>query len=236
MNWLARTELLLGTEKIAKLKNSHVLVVGLGGVGAYAAEMLCRAGIGKMTIVDGDNIEVSNINRQLPATLSNVGKMKADILAQRFVDINPEIEIEVINEYLRVERMLEILQKPYDYVVDAIDTLSPKVYLIFHSLQLGLKIVSSMGSGGKINPELVKTTDISKSYNCKLARMLRKRLGRLGVRKGFKVVFSAEEIPDEAVLIEEGINKKSVVGTISYMPPVFGCHIAAVVINDLINS
>ncbi|HOO83626.1 MAG TPA: tRNA threonylcarbamoyladenosine dehydratase [Prolixibacteraceae bacterium] len=236
MNWLARTELLLGTEKIAKLKNSHVLVVGLGGVGAYAAEMLCRAGIGKMTIVDGDNIEVSNINRQLPATLSNVGKMKADILAQRFVDINPEIEIEVINEYLRDERMLEILQKPYDYVVDAIDTLSPKVYLIFHSLQLGLKIVSSMGSGGKINPELVKTTDISKSYNCKLARMLRKRLGRLGVRKGFKVVFSAEEVPDEAVLIEEGINKKSVVGTISYMPPVFGCHIAAVVINDLINS
>ena len=189
MNWLARTELLFGTEKIAKLKNSHVLVVGLGGVGAYAAEMLCRAGIGKMTIVDGDNIEVSNINRQLPATLSNVGKMKADILAQRFIDINPELEIEVINEYLRDERMLEILQKPYDYVVDAIDTLSPKVYLIFHSLQLGLKIVSSMGSGGKINPEMVKTTDISKSYNCKLARMLRKRLGRLGVRKGFKVVF-----------------------------------------------
>lgn len=236
MNWLARTELLFGTEKIAKLKNSHVLVVGLGGVGAYAAEMLCRAGIGKMTIVDGDNIEVSNINRQLPATLSNVGKMKADILAQRFIDINPELEIEVINEYLRDERMLEILQKPYDYVVDAIDTLSPKVYLIFHSLQLGLKIVSSMGSGGKINPEMVKTTDISKSYNCKLARMLRKRLGRLGVRKGFKVVFSAEEVPDEAVMIEEGINKKSVVGTISYMPPVFGCHIASVVINDLINN
>jgi tRNA A37 threonylcarbamoyladenosine dehydratase len=236
MNWLARTELLFGTEKIEKLKNAHVLVVGLGGVGAYAAEMLCRAGIGKMTIVDGDMVEESNINRQLPATLSNVGKMKADILAQRFMDINPEIEIEVINEYIRDERLLEILQKPYDYVVDAIDTLSPKVYLIFHSLQLGLKIVSSMGSGGKINPELVKTTDISKSHNCKLARMLRKRLGRLGIRKGFKVVFSAEDVPGEAVMIEEGINKKSVVGTISYMPPVFGCHIAAVVINDLINS
>lgn len=236
MNWLARTELLFGTEKIEKLKNAHVLVVGLGGVGAYAAEMLCRAGIGKMTIVDGDMVEESNINRQLPATLSNIGKMKADILAQRFIDINPEIEIEVINEYIRDERLIEILQKPYDYVVDAIDTLSPKVYLIFHSLQLGLKIVSSMGSGGKINPELVKTTDISKSHNCKLARMLRKRLGRLGIRKGFKVVFSAEDVPDEAVMIEEGINKKSVVGTISYMPPVFGCHIAAVVINDLINS
>jgi tRNA A37 threonylcarbamoyladenosine dehydratase len=236
MNWLARTELLFGTEKIEKLKNAHVLVVGLGGVGAYAAEMLCRAGIGKMTIVDGDMVEESNINRQLPATLSNVGKMKADILAQRFMDINPEIEIEVINEYIKDERLLEILQKPYDYVVDAIDTLSPKVYLIFHSLQLGLKIVSSMGSGGKINPELVKTTDISKSHNCKLARMLRKRLGRLGIRKGFKVVFSAEDVPGEAVMIEEGINKKSVVGTISYMPPVFGCHIAAVVINDLINS
>ncbi|MBN2263690.1 MAG: tRNA threonylcarbamoyladenosine dehydratase, partial [Prolixibacteraceae bacterium] len=200
MNWLARTELLFGTEKIEKLKNAHVLVVGLGGVGAYAAEMLCRAGIGKMTIVDGDMVEESNINRQLPATLSNVGKMKADILAQRFMDINPEIKIEVINEYIKDERLLEILQKPYDYVVDAIDTLSPKVYLIFHSLQLGLKIVSSMGSGGKINPELVKTTDISKSHNCKLARMLRKRLGRLGIRKGFKVVFSAEDVPGEAVM------------------------------------
>jgi tRNA threonylcarbamoyladenosine dehydratase len=234
MHWLTRTELLLGNEKIEKLRNSHVLIVGLGGVGAYAAEMLCRAGVGRMTIVDGDQVELTNLNRQLPGTHSNIGKMKAEVLAERFKDINPDIQLEVICEYIKDERVAEILQTKFDYVVDAIDTLAPKVNLILHSMQQGLNLVSSMGSGGKINPELVRTTDISKSYNCKLARMLRKRLGKLGIRKGFKVVFSAQEIPEEAVKLEEGLNKKSVVGTISYMPPVFGCHIAAVVINDLI--
>lgn len=236
MDWLSRTELLLKKEQLEKLKNSHILVVGLGGVGAYAAEMLCRAGVGKLTIVDGDEVELTNINRQLPATHSNIGKLKANILAERFRDINPKIEIEVITEYIRDERMIEILQTNYDYVVDAIDTLSPKVYLIYFALQRGLKIVSSMGSGGRMNPELVRASDISKSFNCKLARMLRKRLGKLGIHEGIKVVFSSELVSKDAVVAEEGLNKKSAVGTISYMPPIFGCHIAGVVINDLINS
>jgi len=234
MNWLDRTHLLLGNDRLDQLKNSHILVVGLGGVGAYAAEMLCRAGIGKMTIVDGDNVEITNLNRQLPGLHSNIGKPKAEVLAERYRDINPEIELIVINEYLHDDRMIEILQFPYDYVIDAIDTLSPKVLLITQSLKLGLPIVSSMGAGGKMDPELVKSADISKSYNCKLARMLRKRLGKLGIRKGIKVVFSAEEVPEEAVREEEGTNKKSTVGTISYMPPIFGCHIASVVIRDLL--
>lgn len=234
MNWLDRTSLLLGTEKLEALSKKHVLIVGLGGVGAYAAEMLCRAGIGELTIIDGDNVELTNLNRQLPGTHSNLGKPKAEVLAQRYRDINPDIQLTVINEYIRDERMIEILEEHYDYVVDCIDTLAPKVYLIYHSIQKGLKIVSSMGAGGKLNPELIKTSDISKSYNCKLARMIRKRLGKLGIKKGFKVVFSPEEVPEHAVRIEEGVNKKSAVGTISYMPPAFGCHMASVVIRELI--
>lgn len=236
MDWLNRTELLLGKDQLKKLFNCHILIVGLGGVGAYTAEMLCRAGVGKLTLVDGDKVELTNLNRQLAATHSNLGKQKSDILANRFKDINPEIEIEAICEYIHEDRIREILQGDYDYVVDAIDTLTPKIYLIYHSLKRGLKIVSSMGSGGKRNPEMVRSADISKSYNCKLARMLRKRLGRLGVRNGFKVVFSPEDVPESAVRIEEGQNKKSTVGTISYMPPLFGCHISSIVINDLLEN
>jgi tRNA threonylcarbamoyladenosine dehydratase len=229
MDWLNRTQLLVGDKNIEKLKNSHILVVGLGGVGAYAAEMLCRAGIGKMTIVDGDNVEITNLNRQLPGLISNLGKGKAQVMADRLRDINPDIELIVIDEYIHDNRINEILENKYDYVVDAIDTLSPKVYLIYHSLQNGLRIVSSMGSGGKTDPEMIRSCDISKSYNCNLARMLRKRLSRLGIKKGFKVVFSPEDVAEEAIRIDEGVNKKSTVGTISYMPPLFGCHIASVI-------
>ena len=237
MGWLERTELLLGEEKLKKLKAANVLVVGLGGVGAYAAEQLCRAGVGKMTIVDGDVVETTNRNRQLPALISNLGKPKAEVLASRFRDINPEIELTVVYEYIQDEKTVDLLKsQPFDYVVDAIDTLSPKVFLVYHSLQLGLKVVSSMGAGGKLNPQKVQVADISKSYNCKLAKMFRKRLSRLGVKKGVKVVFSSEEIDENAVRLEEGQNKKSTVGTISYMPPVFGCFISSVVIRDLVGE
>ncbi len=234
MHWLERTELLLGEEKLAKLKNANVLVVGLGGVGAYAAEQLCRAGIGKMTIVDGDVVEESNRNRQLPALISTKGLPKAEILAKRFYDINPDLELVVVNDFIRDEKTLELLNsQPFDYVVDAIDTLSPKVFLVYHAVQMGLNVVSSMGAGGKTDPSKIEITDIKKSYNCKLAKMMRKRLGRLGVKKGVKVVFSSEEIDESAVRLEDGQNKKSTVGTISYMPPLFGCFIASAVIRDL---
>lgn len=236
MNWLERTELLLGKEKLQKLKNANILVVGLGGVGAYAAEQICRAGIGKMTIVDGDVVEITNLNRQLPALNSTVGRPKAEILAERFRDINPEIELTVINDFIRDEKTVELLKsQPFDYIVDAIDTLSPKVFLVYHAVQLGLKVVSSMGAGGKMEPGKVQVADISKSHNCRLAKMFRKRLSRLGIKKGIKVVFSPEEIAKESVKLEEGQNKKSTVGTISYMPPVFGCFIAGVVVRDLID-
>ena len=237
MDWLSRTELLLlGKERLGLLKKAHVLVAGLGGVGAYAAEQLCRAGIGEMTIIDGDRVEVTNKNRQLPALDSNIGKAKAEVMAARFRDINPDIQLHVINDFIKDDRMIDILEMAkYDYVVDAIDTLAPKIFLIYHSLQKGYRVVSSMGAGGKMDPEQIRIADISKSYNCNLARMLRKRLHKLGVYKGVKVVFSPEEVDPEAVVLSESENKKSNVGTISYMPPLFGCFCASVVIRDITN-
>ncbi len=236
-NWQERTELLIGKDKIEKLANSHVLVVGLGGVGAYAAESLCRAGIGELTIVDGDNINLSNKNRQLIALESTLYKPKAEMLGNRLLDINPNLKLNIIQEYIKDDRMIEILDKPFDYVVDAIDTLSPKVYLIYHSIQKGLRIVSSLGSGARIDPTKITIKDISKSYNCRLGFLLRKRLRKLGVNKGFKVVFSEDKADETAVVVDEpGENKKSTVGTISYMPPIYGCFCASVVIRNLIEK
>ncbi len=236
-DWLDRTELLLGKDKLNRLKNSNVLVVGLGGVGAYVAEQLCRAGIGKMTIVDGDVVETTNRNRQLPALISTAGKPKSEVLAGRFSDINPELEITVINEFINEDRIVEILEnQQFDYVVDAIDTISPKLFLLIHSVRLGLPVVSSMGAGGKTDPQKVQITDISKTHTCKLAKVVRSRLAKSGIRKGIKVVFSSEETPESAIRPENGKFKKSVVGTISYMPPVFGCFISSVVIRDLLLS
>ena len=237
MNWLERTELLVGSAKLERLKNANVLVVGLGGVGAIAAEMICRAGVGKMTIVDGDKVEVTNRNRQLPALVSTEGIAKTQVLEKRFRDINPGMDITVLNEFICDERTVELLKsQPFDYVVDAIDTLSPKVFLIYHSLQMGLKVVSSMGAGGKVDPSQVRIADISATCNCKLARMMRKRLSKLGIRQGIQVVFSAEQVDDKAIRREEAANKKSVVGTISYMPAVFGCFLASIVINGLLKK
>ncbi len=235
MHWLERTELLLGTEQVAKLKSKHVLIVGLGGVGAYAAEQICRAGVGEMTIADGDTIHLTNINRQLPALNSTIGQPKVEYLGKRLLDINPTLKLNTIQEYLRDERMREILAQPYDYVVDAIDTLSPKIFLLHDAYKNGLRIVSSMGSGGKLDPSKVQIADIAESHNCPLARILRKRLHRLGIRTGIRVVYSPEEVPENATRpCEDEPNKKTTVGTISYMPPIFGCFMASVVIRDLL--
>ena len=232
--WLSRTELILGNEGMEKLKTSHVLVVGLGGVGAYAAEMICRAGVGSITIVDGDTVHPSNRNRQLPALKSTEGMSKAEVMGQRLKDINPEIKLTVINEYIRDERIVEILDMGYDYVVDAIDTLSPKIYLIYHSIQRELPVVSSMGAGGKFDPLKIMISDISETTDCSLARILRKKLHRLGIRDGFTAVYSPEGIDKSKVVPTNGEqNKASIVGTISYMPAAFGIACASVVIRDL---
>ena len=233
-DWLIRTELILDSEKLKKLKNSNVLVVGLGGVGAFAAEMICRAGVGSMTIVDGDNIHSTNRNRQLPALKSTEGLAKAEVMGRRILDINPDIKLTVIQEYIKDERMMEVIDKGYDYVIDAIDTLSPKIFLIYRSLERKLPVVSSMGAGGKFDPTKVRISDISETTNCSLARLLRKRLHRLGVREGFTAVYSPEAIDKGRIVASKGEqNKASIVGTISYMPAAFGIACASVVIRDI---
>ncbi len=235
-NWQERTELLIGKDKLNKLENSHVLIAGLGGVGAMVAEMICRAGIGNITIIDSDKIQASNRNRQIPALISTEGKYKTDVVSERLMDINPDLKLTAINKYLKDEEIPNILtDEKYDYVVDAIDTLSPKVFFIYHALKLNLKLVSSLGTGRKFDPEFVKVADISETYNCKLGYYLRKRLHKLEIYSNFKVVFSPEDVNNGSMeLIANERNKKSRVGTISYMPAIFGCHAASVVIRDLI--
>ncbi len=237
-HWLSRTELLIGKEGVIRLSCAHILVVGLGGVGAYAAEQLVRAGVGTLTLVDGDYVHQTNRNRQLPALLSTEGRLKTEVLAERFREINPKIQLNLISEFVRDERIQEVLeQSDYDYIVDAIDTLSPKVFLIYRSIGRRLKLVSSMGSGGKTDPTQVRIDDISKTINCPMARALRKRLNRLGIRNGFKAVFSPEAVPREAVIqVESEQNKKSNVGTISYMPPLFGTIMASEIIRSLLRE
>ncbi len=233
--WLSRTRLMVGHDGIERLKKAHVLVAGLGGVGSMAAEMLCRAGIGKLTIADNDKVQESNLNRQLIALRSTLGKPKTEVVRQRLLDINPNLELEIISNYLKDDVIIEVLSRSYDYVVDAIDTLSPKLYFVIYALKNNHRLVSSMGAGGKLNPGLVRVADISETFQCKLAFDLRKRLRRKGITTGFKAVFSPEPVPDATIIhTEHEKNKKSMVGTISYMPAVFGCFCAAEVVRDLI--
>jgi len=236
-DWLERTEMLIGSEGIKRLKASKVLVVGLGGVGAVATEMICRAGVGKITIVDGDRIHSTNRNRQIHALKSTEGLQKAHEVGKKLMDINPDLDLTVIPEYIKDDRMIEILQQGYDYVVDAIDTLSPKVFLILHSIKMNYPVVSSMGAGGKFDPLQIRICDISETTDCTLARILRKRLHRLGIQNGFMAVFSPEVIDKTRVVeTEDEQNKKSIVGTISYMPAAFGIACASVVIRQLAGS
>ena len=234
-NWNTRTELLFGVERIERLSHCHVLVVGLGGVGAYAAEQICRAGIGEMTIVDADTVNESNINRQLPALHSTLGMPKAEVVAKRLLDINPELKLTVLNEFLRDERTEEVLlSRPFDFIVDAIDSLSPKVFLMYHAYTHKIPIISSMGAGAKIDPTLVRIADISKTMNCALAKAVRKRLRGMGVNKGIPVVFSMEMANPEAVIeVDNEQCKRTTTGTVSYMPATFGCFLASYVIRNI---
>jgi tRNA A37 threonylcarbamoyladenosine dehydratase len=228
--WLARTELIIGDESLQRLKASNVLVVGLGGVGAYAAEMICRAGVGSMTIVDGDTVNPSNRNRQLAALKSTEGIAKSEVMGTRLKDINPDLNLTIIHDYIKDEKIVEVLDKSFDYVVDAIDTLSPKIFLIYRSLLRKFPVVSSMGAGGKFDPARISISDISETTDCPLARILH----RLGIREGFTAVYSTEPIDKSKIISTPGeLNKASVVGTISYMPASFGIACASVVIRDL---
>lgn len=233
--WQERTELLLGEDKMQRLRKAHVLVVGLGGVGAYAAEMICRAGVGEMTIIDADTVQPSNINRQLPATHATIGRAKAEVLAERFRDINPEVKLHVKAEYLKDDIIPELLDgSHFDFIVDAIDTVAPKCYLIYHALQRRLPIISSMGAGAKKDITQVRFADLWETYHCGLSKAVRKRLQKLGMKRHLPVVFSTEQADANAViLVDNEQNKKSTAGTISYMPAVFGCYLAEYVLRKL---
>ena len=228
--------MLLGSDSLQHLCNSRVAVVGCGGVGAYAAEMLARAGVGRILLLDSDCVGESNINRQLIALHSTVGRPKVEVLAERLRDINPALELTLVGEYLNEGNVGELLAGKVDCVVDAIDTLSPKIALIQYCLGSGIPLVSSMGSGAKIDATRVRIADISKTRMCPLAHMLRKRLHKLGIHEGFQAVFSEEEPIRTSMVIEESENKKSQVGTISYLPAVFGCVCAQAVIQLLLRT
>lgn len=238
--WTDRTALLLGGDKMQRLAAAHILVVGVGGVGAYAAEMLCRAGVGEMTIIDADTINVTNINRQLPATHSTIGLSKVEVLANRFRDINPEIRLHSLPIYLEDDEVGNLLgdddvcQSKYSFIIDAIDTIAPKCALITESIRRGIPIVSSMGAGAKSDITQIRFADIWDTYHCGLAKAVRTRLKKAGIRKSLPVVFSTEQADRRAVITIDGErNKKSTAGTISYMPAVFGCYLAEYVIRHI---
>ena len=266
-SWSDRTELLLGHDKMERLRGAHVLVVGVGGVGAYAAEMLCRAGVGELTLVDADTVNITNINRQLPATHSTLGRPKVEVLAERFRDINPEIKVNAWpvyvatlssphrgkapigedsnntqQEIITVEALLSQFTEssPHGgserslFIVDAIDTIAPKCALISEALRRGIPIVSSMGAGAKSDITQIRFADLWDTYHCGLAKAVRTRLKKEGLRRSLPVVFSTEQADRHAIMTIEGEqNKKSTTGTISYMPAVFGCYLAEYVIRQL---
>ena len=233
-NWKERTGLLVGEQTLRRFAEASVAVIGVGGVGGYAAEMIVRAGIGHIIILDSDEVNASNKNRQLLPLDSTIGRPKCDVLSERLLDINPELDIKIIKDYLEDPATL-LAGLRIDFLVDAIDTLSPKLSLIKYCVDNRIPLVSSMGAGAKFDVTKIRIADISKSFNCPLAYIVRKRLRHIGISKGFKVVFS-EELPDEnAIVPDNGRNKKSQVGTISYLPAVFGCACAQVAIEHLRN-
>lgn len=232
-HWYDRTETLLGQDAMRRLASACVLVAGVGGVGGYAAEMLARTGVGHITIVDADDVAVSNINRQMIALHSTVGKPKTELFAQRFRDINPDVNIDARQRYIQAGEVPELLSEPYDYVIDAIDTVAPKIALIIHCLTHKIPIISSMGAGGRIDPTRVGYFDISETREDGLARVVRQRLRKAGIRRGLKVVASTEAPKRYSIIPLEEANKRSSFGTIASIPAIFGIYLANHVIVKL---
>ncbi len=233
--WQERAELLFRPEGLEKLTNANVMVVGLGGVGSFAAEFLARAGVGKMTIVDGDTVDITNVNRQLPALHSTVDQPKVTVVGDRLQDINPELQLTRIQEFLSPERAFELVTQDFDYVLDCIDSVTPKLNLIMAAKRKKVRIISNMGAGGKFLASRIKVRDISKTDYCPLAKNVRKRLKKEGISKGVKVVYSDERPDTESVKLTDGTNfKKSFYGTNSWIPAAFGLQAAETVIMDIL--
>jgi len=235
--WLSRTRLLIGDDALHNLTQSHVMVVGMGGVGSFAAEFIARSGIGEMTIIDGDVVDPTNRNRQLPALAINHGAPKVQVMAERLTAINPELNLHVVQSFINPEMVEELIAAKPDFIIDAIDSITPKVTFIRQAYQTGIPMVSSMGAGAKLDPTQLKVVDISRTYNCPFAQQIRKNLRSHGIRKGLQVVFSPEPPIKESLMLTDGSNfKKSAYGTISYLPATFGSVAASVAIRALMKG
>jgi tRNA A37 threonylcarbamoyladenosine dehydratase len=237
ISWLSRTSLLIGEEALKRLTQKHVMVVGMGGVGSFAAEFIARAGVGRMTIIDGDVVDPSNRNRQLPALATTHGQPKVQIMAERLKAINPELQLDIVQEFVNPEMVQQMLTLKPDFIVEAIDSLTPKLTFMRLAFEAGIPSVSSMGAGAKLDPTQLQVVDISKTYNCPFAQQIRKTLRAQGVRKGIQVVFSPEMPVKESLMMTDGSNyKKSAYGTISYMPATFGAVTASVALRKLMQG
>jgi tRNA A37 threonylcarbamoyladenosine dehydratase len=232
-----RTHILLGDEGIERLQNSHVFIAGMGGVGSFTAEALARMGVGKMTLIDHDVVSASNMNRQLVALKSTVGVLKADVMAARINDINPDCELTLITEFLTPDSIPELLAQGFDAVIDAIDSLSSKSALLETAWRNDMTVFASMGAGGKLDPTQVRTGDLMDTTMCKLAKQLRSQLRKRGIGRGIQTVYSLESplppLPPEPV--SRG-RARAVNGTVSYMPSIFGLTLAGMVINHIVGD
>lgn len=233
--WTERTELLLGADKMERLKKAHILIVGTGGVGAYAAEMLARAGVGKLTLLDADKVQLSNLNRQVIALHSTLGEDKVRVLERRLKDVNPDLNVTARAEFLEEGSVKMLLtENKFDFVVDAIDTIAPKCALIMEAMRLKVPIVSSMGAGAKTDVTQIRFADLWSTYHCGLSKAVRTRLKKEKMQRPLPVVFCTQQADMNAVVKVEGErNKKTTTGTVSYMPAVFGCYLAQYVISNL---
>ncbi|EMJ4521009.1 tRNA threonylcarbamoyladenosine dehydratase [Clostridioides difficile] len=232
-NFTTRTSFLVGDDGIKKLNNSNIIVFGVGGVGSFTVEALARAGVGNITIVDFDDVDITNINRQIPALHSTVGRYKVDVMEERILDINPNINIKKIRSLYNKDTSDEILTERYDYVVDAIDMVSSKIHLIETCEKKGLKIISSMGMGNKLDPTKIVVTDIHKTSTCPLAKVMRKELRDRGIKK-LKVVYSTEQPIELKKKVMDG--RKVTPGSVSFVPSVGGLIIASVIVNELLGQ
>jgi tRNA A37 threonylcarbamoyladenosine dehydratase len=237
MSFLERSLLLIKEDGIQKLAKSHVLIVGVGGVGSYAAEAICRAGVGKITLIDGDVVQKSNINRQLPALHSTIDEAKVEIMRKRLLDINPNAEIQVLQQFIMPEAIEQVIPKDVDFVLDCIDSITPKITLIIHCKKNKIRFISSMGAGGKMDPSRIKIADINDTRDCFFSRDIRKRLRKEKFSYGVKVVYSDEPVSKSTMALSpDTMFKKSFYGTISYMPAMFGMTMASFVIRKIINA
>lgn len=234
LNQFSRTEMLIGEEGINRLNDSKVAIFGIGGVGSYVAEALARCGVGKFILVDNDKVTITNINRQIIATTKTIGQYKVDLMKQRILDINPEAKIEIYKTFYMPDCNEEILDSSVSYVVDAIDTVTAKIFLVEEATRLNIPVISSMGTGNKLDPSKFEITDIYKTSVCPLAKVMRKELRQRNIKK-LNVLYSKEEPVKPRKESEEKTGKRQVPGSIAFSPSVAGLMIASKVVKDLIN-